>query len=136
MSDELTMAALQAASEAIGPGPVTMVNLLWFRREPDYPSSFQDPQPDGRSAYYKGYAGAFRAIAEEMQVSVDLIHAGRQLHGLLAGPEDDWDEIVIVRYDSFEGLRKVIESEAYRRTAMPHRQAGVAKWRFFATRSV
>jgi hypothetical protein len=41
---------------------------------------------------------------------------------------------VIVRYGNFAGLRKIVESEAYILTATLYRLAGIASWRFFATR--
>src|SRR5581483_5389469 len=132
--NELTPSALAAAERIVGDGPVVMVNLLWFRDRPAYPEGFAAAKPDARGAYYEGYAGAFRTIAGEMGITVERVYAGRRQHGVLAGPEDDWDDIVIVRYERFADLRKIVESEAYATTASPHRLAGVAKWRFIATR--
>jgi len=133
--NDLTPAAMQSAAQAIEDGPVVMVNLLWFRDAPDYPEGFDDPKPDARSAYFEGYAGAFRAIAWEQSVTSQLVYVGHRLHGLLAGPDEDWDAIVIVRYERFADLRRIVESEAYSRTASPHRRAAIANWRFFATRA-
>lgn len=133
MMNELTSSALDAAERIVGDGPVVMVNLLWFRDQPAYPAGFATAKPDPRSAYYEGYAGAFRAIAGDMGIAVQLVHAGRRQHSVLAGPEDDWDDIVIVRYECFADLRRIADSEAYATTASPHRLAGVAKWRFIAT---
>ncbi|MET0904511.1 MAG: hypothetical protein ABWY10_00425, partial [Tardiphaga sp.] len=95
--NELTTAAIDAAAAAVGDGPVVMINLLWFRDVPDYPAGFEDIKADARSAYYEGYAGAFQAIAQKLGIASQLIYAGDRLHGLLAGPDDDWDAIVIVR---------------------------------------
>ncbi|MGK2911695.1 MAG: hypothetical protein ACSLE1_18110 [Sphingobium sp.] len=133
--NELTSAALDAASDAIGDGPVAMVNFLWFRRSPRYADSFEDRKTTARDAYYEGYAGAIRAVAADLGVAMNLIYAGDRLHGLLAKPHEDWDDIVIVRYDSFSGLRRIVESDAYHSTAKPHRVAAVKDWRFFATKS-
>jgi hypothetical protein len=133
--NELTSQALDAAAAVAGDGPVVMVNLLWFRGAPDYPAGFADARPDARSAYYGGYVGAFRAVCAEIGVSTELVYAGGRLSGLLAGPDDDWDDIVVVRYDRLADLRKIVTSETYIRTAAPHRKAAIADWRFFATRS-
>jgi uncharacterized protein (DUF1330 family) len=132
--NELSPAALEAASAAIGNGPIVMVNFLWFRDEPQYPEGFEDAKATAREAYYEGYADAIRSVAADLGVSMDLIYAGERLHSLLAGQDGDWDDIVIVRYDSFEALTKIVESDAYRTLAQPHRLAGIANWRFFATR--
>ena len=52
--NDLTTAAMDAAAPAIGDGPVTMVNLLWFRDTPGYEPGFTAAKPDVRSAYYEG----------------------------------------------------------------------------------
>ena len=132
--NELTTAALDAAERVAGDGPVVMVNLLWFRDAPAYPAGFEGARPDARSAYYEGYVSAFRVVAKEVGVVPEVVYVGSQVNGLLAGPDDDWDDIVVVRYESFADLRKIVENEAYIRTASPHRRAGIANWRFFATR--
>ncbi|MGX9424797.1 MULTISPECIES: hypothetical protein [Bradyrhizobium] len=132
--NELTKEALDAAERAVGEGPVVMINLLWFRNAPDYPAGFEGAKPNARSAYYEGYASAFRTTAEDLGVASQVVYAGNRLNGLLAGPNDDWDDIVVVRYERFADLRKIVESDAYDRTATPHRLAGIANWRFFATR--
>lgn len=134
--NELTTAAMDAAAKAVGDGPVVMINLLWFRDVPDYPEGFKDTKPDARSAYYEGYAGAFQAIAQKLGITSQLIYVGDRLHGLLAGPDDDWDAIVIVRYDRLSDLKMIVENEAYAQVASPHRRAGIANWRFFATRAI
>lgn len=135
-TNELTTAAMDAAEQVVGEGPVVMVNLLWFRDVPDYPDGFDNAKPNSRTAYYEGYAGAFQSIARELGIATQLIYAGDRSHGLIAGPEDDWDAIVIVRYDRFSDLKRIVESDTYRMAASPHRLAGVANWRFFATRAI
>ena len=108
-------------------------NFIWFRDKPEYPPGFDGAQPDARSAYYKGYVDAFRVAAQEVGVGPELVYAAQRLHGILAGPDDDWDDVVLVRYPSFSDLRKIIESETYERLASPHRTAAVANWRFIVT---
>ncbi len=127
--------ALDEAERAIGDGPVVMVNLLRFRDTPDYPDDFADARPDSPSGYYEGYVGAFRDASEQLGIVSELLYAGSRVHSLLAGPDDGWDEIAVVRYGSFSDLRRIIESETYQQRAKPHHLAVVAQWRFFATRS-
>jgi len=132
--NELNSEALDAASAALGTGPVTMVNLVRFRQELDYPPTFGGTKADPRSAYFEAYAGAFRAAARDIGVhSVEVLLRARLAAGLVAAPEDQWDEVVIVRYTSFEDFRKIVESARYRELAELHRRAAVANWRLFAT---
>ena len=131
---DLTKEALDAAAPALASGPVTMVNLLWFRPEVAYAGEITDPQPDPRSALYKGYVSAFGAVSEELGVSgIEPVFVGHRAAGLVAAPEDDWDDIVIVRYRSFADFRKIVESDHYARRAKPHHHAAVANWRITAT---
>lgn len=132
---ELDDVSLDEAEFAIGSGPVVMVNLLRFRATPDYPAGFADAKADARSGYYEGYVGGFREACEEVGVVPELLFAGPRLYSLIGGPDDDWDEIALVRYDSFAALRAVMDSEIYRRRAMPHRFAVIADWRFIATKA-
>lgn len=132
--DELTSAAMDAAASSIGSGTVTMVNLLWFRDRATYETGFADSKPDARSAYYDGYAGAFVTIAAELGVEgLEVMLSGSRQAGLVAGTEDDWDDIVIVRYRSFADFRRIVESRQYRERANPHRVASIANWRLIAT---
>lgn len=57
--NDLTSAAMADAARLIGDGPVTMVNLPWFREAPGYEPGFAEAKPDVRSPYCKGYVSAF-----------------------------------------------------------------------------
>ncbi len=130
---ELTTAALDAAAPSLGDGPVTMVNQLWFRPQVAYETDFLQPQPDPRSALYQGYAAAFMEIAQELGVEgVEPVFIGRRAAGLVATTEDNWDDLVIVRYRNFADFRRIVESEQYARRAKPHHRAAVENWRITA----
>jgi hypothetical protein len=131
---DLTRAALDAAAEALGPRPVTMVNLLWFRPEVAYAAEVADPQPDPCSALYKGYGPAVARVSQALGVEgVQRVFVGHRACGLVAGPQDDWDDIVIVRYRRFADFRTIVESEPYARLAKPHHRAAILNWRISAT---
>lgn len=134
-ANELDDPALDAAAQAVGEGPVVMVNLVRFREVPDYPEGFEEAKPDCRSGYYEGYVGGFRMACEALGVTPQLLYAGQRIHGLLAGPDDQWDDIVVVRYDGFADLRAILDSDVYACRAKPHRFAAIADWRFIATRA-
>jgi hypothetical protein len=132
--NELTSAAMDAASAALGTGPVTMINLVRFRSEVDYPAGFDGAKGDPRSGYYEGYAEAFRMVAREVGVhSIEVLFRGRLVAGLVTAPKERWDEVVTVRYGSFEDFRNIVESVRYKSLADPHRRAAVADWRLFAS---
>ena len=131
---DLTTDALDAAAPALASGPVTMVNLLWFRPEVSYADDVADPQPDSRSALYNGYVPAFGAVSEELGIKgVEAVFVGHRAASLVAAPGDDWDDIVVVRYRSFADFRTIVESDQYARRAKPHHRAAVANWRITAT---
>lgn len=134
-ANDLDDAALDEAAQAIGTGPVVMVNLVKFREAPTYAEGFAEAKPDSRTGYYEGYVGGFRAACDDLGVTSQLLYAGQRVHGLLAGPDDDWDDIVVVRYERFADLRAILDSEVYARRAKPHRFAAIADWRFIATRA-
>ena len=132
--NEITRAALDAAAPALGSGPVTMVNLLCFRSEVVYTDAFARAQPDPRSALYNGYAVAFVEIAQELGVEgVEAVFIGHRAAPLVTAADDDWGDIVIVRYRSFADFRRIIESQQYAQRARPHHSAAVAKWRLTVT---
>lgn len=131
---ELTAAAMDSAAASVGAGPVTMVNLLWFRQKPEYAIGFEDARPDVHGAYYEAYAGAFMIVAETLGVEgVEVVFVGSRKAGLVVDIDDDWDDIVIVRYQSFMDFRRIVESDEYVRQADPHRVASVANWRLIVT---
>ena len=131
---DLTKASLDAAAEALGTGPVTMVNLLWFRPEVAYTAEVADPQPDPRSALYHGYGPAFVRVSAALGVEgVERAFVGHRACGLVAAPQDDWDDIVVVRYRSFRDFRLIVESELYAHLAKPHHRAAILNWRSTAT---
>lgn len=132
---ELSDAALADAAQMLGDAPVVMVNLLWFRDTPDYPAGFSDAKTDSRTGYYEGYVSGFRETCAQLGIEPALLYAGPRMAGILAGPDDDWDEIVVVRYSRFGDLQRILDSETYALRAKPHRFAVLADWRFIATRA-
>jgi hypothetical protein len=132
---ELHEDKLDDAARAFGEGPVVMVNLLRFRGATEYPPDFPGALSDPKRGYYEGYVSGFRAACAEVGVAPELVYAGAQVAGILVGPDDDWDEIAIVRYPSFADFRRIIATDAYIRLAKPHRSAVLKDWRFIATKA-
>ncbi|MBJ9698483.1 DUF1330 domain-containing protein [Burkholderia cenocepacia] len=129
---EYTRIALDAASQALGEDePVYMVNLVRYRAEADYGASSGLPACSGREAYFQRYAPAFKQVASSEDYAVFWVG---NVRGVLVGTDSEaWDDVVIVRYSSFMGLRRILESPAYERDAAPHRRAALADWKFIIT---
>ncbi|HDR9318915.1 DUF1330 domain-containing protein [Burkholderia vietnamiensis] len=129
---EYTRAALEAASPALGDKePVYMVNLVRYRADADYGGNTKLPACSGREAYFQRYAPAFKQVAASEDYAVFWVG---NVRGVLVGTDSEaWDDIVIVRYSSFTGLRRILESPAYEKDAAPHRRAALADWKFVIT---
>jgi len=77
---------------------------------------------------------AFARVSQALGVEgVQRVFVGHRACGLVAGPQDDWDDIVIVRYRRFADFRTIVESEPYARLAKPHHRAAILNWRISAT---
>ena len=132
--------ALAAAARVVPEGsPVVMLNLLRYREVADYGGS---PAPaggpvtagaSGRAAYADGYLPAFAAVAAQAGVELEVLYYGQVHAALVAPPAERWDDVVLVRYPSLAGFRRIVGSPAYAQQADAHRLAALADWRLVAT---
>ena len=131
-SIECTRSALEAAGKTLAEaGPVFMVNLVRYRDHAAYKPGTDLPPCSGREAYFQRYAPAFNQVAEGENHGVFWVG---NVRGVLVGLDDEqWDDIVIVRYTSFASLRRILESPSYEEQAAPHRRAALANWKFIDT---
>lgn len=88
-------------------GPVTIVNLLRMQ-----------PGDDGRAAYGR-YLRDARSSAHP---DVEVLHAGPVFHDFGAG--DDWDYVIIARYQRFDDFAATVGSDAWQHAAR-HRTAAL-----------
>lgn len=99
--------------------PVVMLNLLKFRGLADYP----EPRAgvSGREAYLEYGRGAIRCIHA---VGGELVWSGEPT-GVLIGPDDEqWDEVLLVRYPSLDAFLEMINSPEYKKI-VHHRTAAI-----------
>lgn len=96
--------------------PLVMVNLLKFK-------------PDGGADAYKTYGEQFSAMMEPL--GVEIVYRGKCV--LTAIGEDDWDEVIVVRYRSRAAFDEMERNPAYQE-AMQHRAKGIADSRLFVTK--
>ena len=109
------------ANELPADAPIHMLNLLRFRVE------------GGREAYFQNYLPAFQAIvAEQGIMGISPIWLGSVAGHVAAPTTESWDAVAIIRYPSLGAFRSLVESEAYRERAGPHRLAALADWRLIA----
>ncbi len=126
-SGDLTRIVATVAADT----PVTMLNLLRFRDQAAYPAT-DDAEPcSGRDAYarYSRQALAHvRAVGGEPVVIAEVL-------GRFIGPDnEDWDEMLLVRYPSLSAFLAMIGNPDYQ-AATIHRTAALADARLIVTRT-
>ncbi len=111
--------------------PVTMLNLLRFRDQAAYPATDDAKPCSGRAAYarYSRQALAHvRAVGGEPVVIAEVL-------GRFIGPDnEDWDEMLLVRYPSLSAFLAMIGNPDYQ-AATIHRTAALADARLIVTRT-
>ncbi len=121
---EITLRALDAAERAIPPGqPVYMLNLLRYRARALYEEGFDAAPCSGREAFHERYRPAFRRLAAGKPLA--RIFSGPVLASLVSPQGGRWDEAAINEYGDFAAFRSMVDTEAYRREAAPHRHAAL-----------
>lgn len=129
---DLTPDVLEALSSAVPAGrPIFMVNLLRYNDQADYGADRDLPPCSGREAYFQRYVPAFGALAAGTGITPFWV--GNVLGGVVVPADEDWDDVAIVEYPSFQVFRTLIESDGYKAEADPHRAAALADWRLIAT---
>ena len=123
-----------ASSQIPEDRPVVMLNLLRFRSRTTYEENSGFSDVSGAEAYGR-YRKAFHAVTQSLNIPITVVYAGKPYTGLV--PDiGRWDMMALVQYPSFAAFRNVIESEAYIRTAQPHRLAALEDWFFMPTTEV
>ncbi len=118
-------AQMRALAESDHQGPIVMVNLLKYRAraayEPDTPEAKQNLS--GREAYQRYGMVAMQHVAA---CGGGIVWGGRQMLVVVGGPENEWDDIVCVRYPSRDAFLKMIANPDYL-AASYHRDAGLER---------
>lgn len=119
----------RALRDAVPAGmPVTMLNLLKFREQADYQADVGEPARSGREAY-RIYAAL--AIAEIERVGGRVVWSGKPVYSLVGSEDEQWDEVLLVRYPSAAVFMDMVRSPAYQRFTY-HRTAALADARLVA----
>ncbi|RYY54820.1 MAG: DUF1330 domain-containing protein [Chitinophagaceae bacterium] len=105
-----------------GQGPVLMLNLLRFK---------------DKSIYFDQYIPAFGEVVKQLGIEgVNVRLVTEVVANIMAGENEQWDQVVLVEYPSAEAFRTIAQSEIYQQIADPLRLAGTAELKLIMTREI
>lgn len=108
--------------------PVTMLNLLKYRKYADYSGHAGDVPCSGREAFFRYAKGSFPIVNA---IGGKVIFIGTAL-GTIIGPDSEhWDDVLIVQYPSRKAFFGMLDSAPYRAVVF-HRTAGLEDSRLIA----
>jgi uncharacterized protein (DUF1330 family) len=116
---------VQALAEKGPEVPIVMVNLLEFRERAEYEPSQPEVREgiSGVEAYQRYGAVAQKCVAE---VGGSIVWAGQQAIVFIGRGEQDWDQIVCVRYPSRQAFLWMVFQPHYLAASI-HRTAGLER---------
>jgi len=125
MSVNPTADQLRAMQNEGPDGPIVMVNLLKYREKAAYAADRTEAKENlsGREAYRRYGMTAIQCVNA---LGGGLVWSGPQALVFIGGHEQDWDDIVCVRYPSRQAFLKMISNPEYL-AATYHREAGLAR---------
>jgi len=120
-----TPAQMRAMAEAGPDGPIVMVNLLKYRDRAAYSTDRAEAKESlsGREAYQRYGMTAFQCVSAR---GGSIAWMGPQALVFIGGAEQEWDDIVCVRYPSRHNFLEMISDPAYL-AASYHRDAGLER---------
>jgi hypothetical protein len=124
--------AIAAAAESGASGqPIFMLSLLRYNERAEYNDGSTLPACSGREAYFGRYVPAFGALSEGSVITPFRI--SNVVAGIIVPADEQWDDVAIMEYPNFPAFRALVESDAYKAKAAPHRVAALADWRLIAS---
>ena len=120
-----TPAQLQAMMEKGPDGAIVMVNLLKYRDRADYEPQHAEAKEglSGREAYRRYGMTAIKCVSA---LGGSVVWMGPHALVFIGGAEQEWDEIVCVRYPSRQKFLEMVASPDYL-AATYHRDAGLER---------
>lgn len=106
-------------------GAIVMVNLLRFRERAAYEAGTAEAGQNlsGRAAYQRYGAAALKCVLE---TGGQIAWGGQQEMVVIGNADNEWDEVVCVRYPSRAAFLEMIDRPDYR-AALYHRDAGLER---------
>ena len=120
-----TPSQLAAMAKAGPDGPIVMVNLLKYRKDAAYAEDRPEARErvGGREAYQRY---GMTAIGCVNALGGSVVWMGPQALVFIGGPEQDWDDVVCVKYPSRQKFLEMIADPKYL-AAVYHRDAGLER---------
>lgn len=116
---------LASISQTYDPAkPIYMLNMFKYKEKAIYlpeHASLAGAPCSGKDAIGR-YIAALQPL---LPLNAARFFASRVLTEVLAPDGESWDDVVIVKYESLEGFKKMIESKEYVETAQPHKLAAL-----------
>lgn len=108
--------------------PIVMINILKFNDQAQYQTAEDEPC-SGREAYGRYSKEAFKHL---QTVDARVIWAGAAQWSVIAPAEEEWDEILMVKYPSIQKFVEMVMNPEYQALAR-HRTAALQNARLIAT---
>jgi uncharacterized protein (DUF1330 family) len=120
-----TPETLRALAESGPEGVIVMVNLLKYREKAAYSAGRTEAAENlsGIDAYRRYGMVAIRCVSD---AGGGVVWGGKQALAFIGGPEQDWDEVICVRYPSRKAFLEMIARPDYL-AATYHRDAGLER---------
>jgi len=118
-----TPAQMRAMVEKGPEGPIVMVNLLKYRDRAAYEAECVEAKENlsGREAYQRYGMTAFKHVSAR---GGSIVRMGPQALVFIGGPEQEWDDVVCVKYPSRQKFLEMVSDPDYL-AATYHRDAGL-----------
>lgn len=130
---EITRENMDAAYASVPENtPCLLLNLLKYKEQATYGLG-EDFEPcSGRDAYFKRYIPVFLKLAAS-RPEIKPFFFGKVLAGLIPAEDEKWENCALISYPDFKSFRDIIESEAYKTKALPHRLAAIEDYKLMVT---
>lgn len=107
--------------------PIVMLNMLRFKEIADYPDG--KSTTSGREAYAKYSKEAAKLVAK---IGGQVVWFGEVQGSVIGPPDEQWDQIFLVRYPSVEKFIEMVSTAAYQEIAV-HRSSALKDSRLIMT---
>lgn len=108
--------------------PVYMLNLWKYRKSASYLP--EHSHLAGEACTGQEAMGRYRAaIASLLPPNTSVIFTSTVLAKLAAPEDENWDFVAILKYETLDGFKKMVECEKYGEEVEPHKIAGLEEHR-------
>lgn len=92
--------------------PIVMLNMLKFREQANYPEGSGHSPCSGAEAYQRYSDNAIPTIKA---AAGDVLWQGRAMGTVIAPEDEDWDQVLLVQWPSFQTFINVVLDPEYQK---------------------